>query len=226
MNDGVNDMQTIYIVGDSTVDTNTPPYYGWGGQLAPLLPHARIVNTAASGRSSKSFLDEGLFAETQRSMQPGDLLLVGFGHNDEKDDAARHTDPETTFPQMLMVYVEAARKAGAVPVLCTSVSRNFFVGAEGDFLLYTHGAYPAAERSLCQREGVALIDLEKQTRALLLSKGAAAACELFVNLQPGEDERYPQGIEDKTHFSLLGAQTVAQMVAQGLVRLGLVDQPA
>lgn len=217
-------MKTIYIVGDSTVDTNTPPYYGWGGQLAPLLDGVRIVNLAKSGRSSKSFLDEGLFDPAREGMRAGDLLLVGFGHNDEKDDPERHTDPETTFPQTLMVYVEAARAAGAVPVLCTSVSRNFFVGQEGDFLLYTHGAYPQAERDLCAREGIALIDLERETRALLLRMGAKDACALFVNIAPGTDERFPGGIEDRTHFSERGARAVARMVADALLGQGLITR--
>lgn len=209
-------MKTIYIVGDSTVETNTPPYYGWGGQLAPLLCGVQVVNLAKSGRSSKSFLDEGLFEPARGAMKPGDLLLVGFGHNDEKDDPARHTDPETTFPQMLMVYVEAARKAGATPVLCTSVSRALFVGTEEESLLYTHGEYPAAVRALCKRENIALIDLKKQTRALLVSLGSQKSRALFVNIAPGEDPEHPEGIEDKTHFSQLGAQTVARMVAEAL----------
>lgn len=215
-------MQTIYIIGDSTVDTNTPPYYGWGGQLQPLLPQASIVNLARSGASSKSFWDEGLFAPAREGMRQGDLLLVGFGHNDEKDVLDRHTDPATTFPQMLMRYVDVAREAGATPVLCTSVSRAVFTGDHKQYLLYTHGEYPLAVRTLCQNENIALIDLKRQTRTLLVSMGAEAAKALYVNLSPGENPDYPQGIADWTHFSLRGAQVVAGMVADALRNLKLV----
>lgn len=176
-------MKTIFVIGDSTVDTNTPPYYGWGGQLHPLLAEeVRVVNLAKSGASSKSFLEAGLFVPAQADMRPGDLLLAGFGHNDEKDDPALYTDPAATFPQTLMVYVDAARKAGAIPVLCTSVSRALFYGDDNQYLHYTHGEYPMAVRTLAEKEGIALIDLKRQTRALLLSMGAEDARSLYVIL--------------------------------------------
>lgn len=115
-----------------------------------------------------------------------------------------------------MVYVNAARKAGATAVLCTSVSRAHFAGSENNFLLYTHGEYPAAVRALCAKEGIPLIDLKMQTRALLISLGPEAARSLFVNIKPGENPKYPDGIADKTHFSLAGAQAAARMVAEAL----------
>ncbi|MFH1512593.1 MAG: rhamnogalacturonan acetylesterase [Bacillota bacterium] len=207
-------MQTIYVIGDSTVENGNDPYYGWGGQLAGFLPGVRVENHAISGRSSKSFWDERRFEPVAADMKQGDLLLAGFGHNDEKDDAERHTDPETTFPEMLMRYVNAARAAGAVPVLCTSVSRNYF--AENGFVMYTHGDYPHAVRVLCKQEGIPLIDLEMMTRALLKSLGMHKACELFVNIPPGVDSRFPDGVADRTHFNLSGAKRVAEMVAEKL----------
>ena len=215
-------MQKIFIIGDSTVEDGAVPIYGWGGQLAPFLPGTRIENLARGGRSSKSFLDEGLFEPARRQMRPGDLLLIQFGHNDEKDDPERHTEPETTFTQMLKVYVSAARAAGATAVLLTSVSRNYFLG-DGS-LLYTHGAYPLAVRTLCRREQIALIDLETKTRALLRSLGPRDAGRLFVNIAPGADPVHPEGIEDRTHFCLYGARTVAQIVAEALIDLGLITR--
>ena len=92
-------MPTIYIIGDSTVEDNTPPFRGWGWALPEYVaPGVRVANHAMSGRSSLSFMNEGRFAPVEEGMQPGDLLLIQFGHNDEKDDAERHTDPATTFP--------------------------------------------------------------------------------------------------------------------------------
>ena len=207
-------MRTIYVIGDSTVENGKDPYYGWGGQLAELLPDVRVDNHAFSGRSSKSFWDEKRFEPVAASMRQGDQLLICFGHNDEKDDAERHTDPATTYPEMLLRYVNAARAAGAVPVLCTSVSRNFF--AENGFVLYTHGAYPQAVRDLCKRENVALMDLELMTRDLMKELGAVKACDMFVNIAPGTDERFPDGVADRTHYNIHGAKRVAGMVADWL----------
>lgn len=212
-------MRTIYIIGDSTVENGSDPYFGWGGQLAEFLPGVRVENHAFSGRSSKSFWEEKRFEPIVSAMRQGDLLLVAFGHNDEKDDAERHTDPETTFPETLMRYVGAARAAGAVPVLCTSVSRNYFVG--NGFVMYTHGDYPHAVRALCQKEDIRLIDLEKLTRALLISLGQQKACELFVNIPPGTDTRFPDGVADRTHFNLHGAKRMAEMVADQLKKYRL-----
>ena len=213
-------MQTIFVVGDSTVENGSSPFYGWGGQLAAFLPGIRVENLAKGGRSSKSFLAEGLFEPARQQMRTGDLLLIQFGHNDEKDDPERHTDPQTTFPDTLKAYVSAARASGATPVLLTSVSRNYFLGYGS--LLYTHGEYPLAVRTLCQREQIALIDLEKETRALLISLGPKDAGGLFVNVAPGADPQYPEGIEDRSHFCLHGARTVARMVAADLSALGLI----
>ena len=212
-------MRTVYVIGDSTVENGSDPYYGWGGQLAEYLPGVKVDNHAFSGRSSKSFWDEKRFEPVAADMRQGDLLLVCFGHNDEKDDEERHTDPTTTYPEMLMRYVSAARAAGAVPVLCTSVSRNFFAG--NGFLLYTHGEYPHAVRALCEKETVALIDLETMTRELMKALGEQKSCELFVNIAPGTDERFPNGVADRTHYNLYGAKRVAELVAEQLKKSGL-----
>lgn len=214
-------MQTIHIIGDSTVNASGAPFYGWGSQLAACLPNTlQVVNHAVSGRSSKSFWDEGLFAPVAQALAAGDLLLIAFGHNDEKDDKARHTDPDTTFPATLRRYIQAARQAGAVPALITSVSRCYFVG-DGS-LLYTHGEYPLAVRRLASEEGIPLIDLKRKTRALLLSLGQEASEALFVHTAPGEYASLPDGWHDKTHFNLHGAKTVAAMVAESLAAQGLL----
>ncbi len=201
-------MRTIYIVGDSTVENGSDPYYGWGGQLAPCLPKGyRVYNAAIGGRSSLSFWDEGRFVPIESAMEMGDLLLVAFGHNDEKDDAKRHTDPATTFPAMLLRYVSAARNAGAVPVLLTSVCRRYFVG-DGS-LLYTHGEYPATVRQMAAREGIPLIDLKAKTRAWLRTMGPEESARMFVS-------------GDNTHFNQEGAGAVARMVSEGLGERGVL----
>ena len=210
-------MPTIWIIGDSTVEDNQPPFRGWGWALPQYVcPGVTVRNIALSGRSSRSFRAEGLFAPAERDMAAGDLLLIQFGHNDEKDDE-RHTDPDTTFKEELWKYCQFALDRGAQPVLLTPVSRRFFVG--GGSMLYTHGEYPRAIRELAVEKGVPLCDLKKDSRALYLSLGEEKTAELFVRLSPGEHPDFPQGHDDKTHFNAYGAKQIAGLVAQELKQI-------
>ena len=209
-------VNTIYIIGDSTVEDNKPPFRGWGWALPEHVREGVVVkNYALSGRSSRSFRAEGLFEPVEKALGAGDMLLIQFGHNDEKDDE-RHTDPDTTFPEQLWRYCEFALSRGAQPVLITPVSRRFFVG-DGN-MLYTHGEYPRAVRKLAAEKGVPLCDLKKDSRELYLKLGEEGAAELFVRLAPGENPDFPDGHEDKTHFNAYGAQIIAGLVARELRR--------
>ena len=208
-------MPVMYLVGDSTVDDNTPPFRGWGYAMRKWAAEGvEVRNLAVSGCSSRSFLNRHLFQEALDKMTSGDLLLIQFGHNDEKDDEERHTDPATTFPETLKIYLRAAAERGAVPVLCTPVSRRFFTG-DGS-LLYTHGEYAGAIRKLAEDEQVLLIDLEKMTRSLYLALGEEGTARLFVRLMPREHPDFPDGHDDRTHFNEQGAAEVASLVASAL----------
>ena len=99
---------TIYICGDSTAATYPPenaPITGWGQLLGDYLPNVNVVNKAVGGRSTKSFLAEGRLTDIERTIQPGDLLLIQFTHNDTSDLVWRHTDPNTSFSANLETYV-------------------------------------------------------------------------------------------------------------------------
>ncbi len=215
-------MPTVWIIGDSTVEDNTPPFRGWGWALpAYVKPGYRVCNRALSGRSSRSFREEGLFAPVEKDMAAGDWLLIQFGHNDEKDDE-RHTDPDSTYPEELWRYVEAARSRGAEAVLLTPPARRFFTADGG--LLYTHGEYPAAMRRLAAERKVPLCDLSRDTRKLYLALGPEKTAELFVRLAPGEHPDFPDGHDDKTHFNASGAERIAALVAEEL--RSLPERPA
>ncbi|MBR0463860.1 MAG: rhamnogalacturonan acetylesterase [Clostridia bacterium] len=210
----VNALPRIFLVGDSTVDDNTPPFRGWGWALPEYVREGVTVkNHALSGESSRSFWGKGLFDPVREAMTGGDMLLVQFGHNDEKDDE-RHTDPASSFPRHLRIYIDAARAKGALPVLITPVARRFFTADGG--ILYTHGEYPAAIRALAQAEGVPLCDLKADSRALYLKGGPDKTAELFVRLKPGEHPDFPDGHDDKTHFCAEGAKVIAGLVAREL----------
>lgn len=210
-------MNQIFIIGDSTVTDNTPPFRGWGWALPRFLrPEIRVFNHAESGCSTRSFLAENRFAPVEEGLSAGDLLLIQFGHNDEKDDE-RHTDPDTTYRENLRLYCRAALSKGASPVLLTPVSRRFFVG--GGSLLYTHGEYPRAVREVAAEDHIPLVDLKASSRALYLALGEEKTAELFVRLAPGEHPDFPDGHDDKTHFNAFGAETVCALVVRDLARI-------
>ena len=207
-------MPTIWIIGDYTVEDNKPPFRGCGWALPEFVKEGVTVkNHALSGRSSRSFWEEKLFEPVAAGMQAGDMLLIQFGHNDEKDDE-RHTDPDSTYPEHLMRYVNAAREKGALPVLLTSVSRRFF--SEPTSLMYTHGEYPRAVRELAKKEKLPLCDLEADSRKLYLSLGPDKTAELFVRLAPGENPDFPDGHDDKTHFNAYGAKEIVKLIVNEL----------
>lgn len=122
---------TIFMIGDSTM-ANKPvkdgnPERGWGQMLPGFLTDDIAVdNHAKNGRSSKSFIDEGLWAAVLDKIRPGDYVFIQFGHNDEKPKEDRHTDPGTTFDANLERFVLETRDKGGIPVLFNSIVRRNF----------------------------------------------------------------------------------------------------
>jgi lysophospholipase L1-like esterase len=141
-------------------------------------------------------------------IRPGDLLLVQFAHNDEKDeDPTRYTEPWTTYQDHLRLYVDDARARGARPVLATPVERRRF-DADGD-AVPSHGEYPAAMRALAAEEGVALLDVQALSLALWQRLGVEET-KTYFNWTATE--------QDNTHFNPPGAIEVARLVARELLR--------
>jgi lysophospholipase L1-like esterase len=213
---------TLYLVGDSTMAHKPDlglPERGWGQLFEGLVrPPLQVANRAINGRSTKSFRDEGHWQAVLEALRPGDFVLVQFGHNDEKtEDPTRYADADGAYRQNLERYVRETRAHGAAALLATSVVRRRW--DERGSLVDTHGDYPRVVREVAAREGVPLIDLEEATRALLLERGPQASKALFLHFEPGEHPRLPEGKHDDTHFSELGARTVAEIVARELVRL-------
>lgn len=204
-------MTTVHYIGDSTVARNNIHTYPQTGMSQALSLYLRecvqVASYAKNGRSTKSFLDEGRFEPVKKALKPGDFLLIQFGHNDEKPDPARHTDPETTFRENLRLFIDAAREAGAHPVLVTPIARRRFDDA-GNFLPGSHGAYPAAVKREGEASGVPVIDLTAVTERELARLGDEPSKPLFM---------WPK---DNTHLKPEGAVRMAGFLARGLAELG------
>ena len=76
---------TIFIAGDSTAAKNNgKPHQGWGEPFAKFWDpsQARIENRARGGRSSRTFITEGLWDKLLDDLRPGDYVLIQMGQND------------------------------------------------------------------------------------------------------------------------------------------------
>lgn len=216
-------IKNVFLAGDSTMcdyPADVAPRAGWGQKLGEFLKKEVVVyNDAVSGRSSKSFIHEGRLEQIAARMSAGDYLLVQFGHNDEKLDEERHTDPFTTYKSYLKRYIEAAVSKGAIPVFITPVQRRSF-DEQGD-LQDTHGEYPQAMKQLAEEYKVRLIDLGLKSKLLLEQLGPELSKRLFLWLEPGEHANYPGGVRDDTHFCAYGAEVIAKLVVEGLLEHGI-----
>ncbi|MFJ4836599.1 rhamnogalacturonan acetylesterase [Streptomyces sp. NPDC088746] len=219
--------RTLHIAGDSTAAqkyADAAPETGWGMALPFFLGRSlAVANHAVNGRSSKSFIDEGRLTALLDGVRPGDIVLVQFGHNDEKtEDPARGTDPYTTYQEHLRQYVKGARARRAEPVLITPVERRRF--AEDGTAKPTHGEYPAAMRALASEEDVPLLDLQALSLARWQELGPDGTEAYFNWLEPGESPNYPDGKQDNTHFRPDGAVEVARMTARALLDRRVLDR--
>ncbi|WP_277212214.1 rhamnogalacturonan acetylesterase [Isoptericola croceus] len=211
--------RTIFVAGDSTAAPKgaaRAPETGWGMALPfYLADRIAVANHARNGRSSKNFVDEGRLDTILAELRAGDVLLVQFGHNDQKtDDPVRHTEPWSTYQEYLTRYLDGARERGAVPVLATSAERRRFDAAGN--ATSSHGEYPDAMRALAVREGVALVDVQRESLALWQELGPDETTRYFLHTDDGR--------VDNTHFNTPGAAAVALMVARGLVGSGVLQR--
>ncbi len=214
---------TIWICGDSTAATyalERAPIEGWGQLLGELVPGVSVENRAVGGRSTKSFLSEGRLQEIEGRMQPGDLLLIQFTHNDTSDLVWRHTDTYTSFMANLSIFVDTARLLGATPVLLTPIPRRYWRGGE---LLETHDEYPDAIRLLAMQKNVPLIDVYAMGTAHLRALGEAESAKLYMHVEKGVFQDYPDGQTDDTHTRHPGALAYARMIADGLAKQNLIQ---
>jgi len=201
----------IYLVGDSTVcsfsDEYYLPRYGYGTQIHNYfdVQEGQVQNLALSGRSSWSFTYEANYVTLKTSIGAGDYLIIGFGHNDQKD--AIYTNPNlatdatdeiagtinnqakthyASFKRSLYEnYIKVAEDKGATAILCTPIVRlndkndysgnSAHVRATSDGGKNPGGDWAQAIRDLGQEKGVTVVDLTAITKEDYTAKGYAEA---------------------------------------------------
>lgn len=210
----------VFIAGDSTASIKDPKAYpetGWGMPFVYFWDSTvTVVNRAKNGRSTKSFMQEGLWKSITDEAGEGDYVLIQFGHNDEVSTKKTYTTEEE-FRNNLTRYVRETRDKKAVPVLLTPVARRKFDSI--GHIAGTHDVYSQIVRNVAAAEKVLLVDLDVRSQVLYQQFGAENSKLLFLQLKPGEHPNYPEGKEDNTHFSELGARLVAQIILKEIQEL-------
>lgn len=218
----------VFITGDSTVkntDKDPDGMWGWGSQAYTVFDSTKVTcaNCAKAGRSTRTYLNEGRWDQVYNSLQPGDFVLIQFGHNDIgpiDDKKMRGVIPGTadsshvyrmkdsgmyevvyTFGWYLKKFIQDVREKGATPILLSLTPRNEWPGGKIERRNDTYGKW---YREVAKETGVEFVDVHNITADYLDKKcGSKEKAMKYYN-------------RDHTHTSLLGAQTNAKSVAKGL----------
>lgn len=218
----------VFFTGDSTVkneDKDDDGMWGWASQAYTVFNPKKItcMNSARAGRSTRTFLNEGLWDRVYNSLQPGDFVLIQFGHNDIgpiDDKKMRGVIPGTsdstkvfrmkdsgkyelvyTFGWYLKKFIQDVREKGATPILVTITPRNEWKDGKIERRNDTYGKW---YREVAEQTGTELVDLHNITADYLDKKCGS------------KDKAMKYYKRDHTHTSLLGAKTNAKSVAKGL----------
>ena len=216
--------RTIYIAGDSTVQTygsRYAPQQGWGAYLGENMPKGvSISNHAIAGRSSKSFYDNGRLDTILASIKKDDYLLVQFGINDSASTKAERYAPTCgkvpgtagSFEDYMAKYIEGARSKGATPILVTTVIGLKAYDSSSKRFVGNYQNYCNAMKQLASYYKIPCIDLNSLMVAHYNSIGYDAAYKYHM---------CSTGSTDMTHFTETGAKAVAKLIADEMKKQGL-----
>lgn len=222
----------IFIIGDSTVANGNDSIVGWGRELPAFFDTSRVVilNKARGGRSSRTFLTEGLWNEILPQIQKGDFVLMQFGHNDsarpdaEKfrgslrgtgDDTQVVTKPDGTtetvhtYGWYLKKYILEAKNAGAVAIVFSQIPRNEWPGGKVERVSESFGKWA---KEVAGQTGACFVDLNE----LVAQKYEELGKEKVKTFFPG----------DHTHTNQAGAALNALTISQAIHKLKECDLKA
>ena len=234
----------LYFTGDSTVknaDSDDDGMWGWASLAFTVFDESKItlVNAGRAGRSTRTFIGEGLWDKVYNSLQPGDFVTIQFGHNDISpitDKKARGVIPGAndtlhvyrmdndtyevvySFGWYLKKMIDDVREKGATPILVSLTPRNEWPHGKIERRDDTYGKW---YREVVEETGVEFIDMhnisadfldKKFAKKRLSDDGAKAKAEIAAI----KEKASIYFKKDHTHASKLGAQMNAQSFAKGL----------
>lgn len=224
----------LFTIGDSTVknkDNDENDMWGWGSVIGELFDTDRISieNKAFPGRSARTFLDEGRWDKIYNALQPGDYVLMQFGHNDAGDinvGKARAelpgAGPESkvfkmektgknkviyTFGWYLRKFILDCKEKGAIPVVISHTPRNKF---DNGIIESNRDSFGKWTKQVADEMGVTFIDLNTITGEKLQQMAD----------EKGLKEVTRHFCKDHTHSSKTGARLNARGIAESLKNQG------
>jgi CubicO group peptidase (beta-lactamase class C family)/lysophospholipase L1-like esterase len=202
----------LFLLGDSTVaDQPEEPYASWGQMLPRFFgPTLAVASLAQSGETYRDSLTRRRLDKILSLAQPGDTVLMQYGHNDQKQ-LQNGSGSVATYQEEIRQHIRALKAANVQPVVITSVERRFF-NAQGE-LQRTLADYVNAARDVAAEMQVPLLDLNAASRTLYLALGPQVAPQAFAKQADGKI--------DATHHNNYGAWLLAGLVSQGLRDLQL-----
>ena len=227
---------TIWVIGDSTVsafnDAYYYPRYGWGTQLQNYIDSNKyeVVNLAISGTSSKDFTTHTEYQTLLNGMSEGDFLFIGFGHNDEKTEEARYTNPNGDYTtagsfanSLYTNYIVPANEKGCTTILCTPIVRrtattewaNSNLHITSDAVGFPGGDYSQAIRDLGKDLDIAVVDLTAMTKELYDTLGVEQTQYLHAWTSSKASSI------DNTHTNIWGGAYNAYFVAKTVASLNI-----
>lgn len=216
----------LFIIGDSTVkneDSGDDSMWGWGSVIAENFDTTAmtIENHAMAGRSARTFLDEGRWDKVYDALQPGDFVLMQFGHNDGGDINTGKARGELhgssseskvfkmektgrnqviyTYGWYIRKFIMDALEKGAVPIVLSHTPRNRWTDGKIESNAATFGKWA---REAAKHTDAYFIDLNAISGKKLQALGEGRTDKFFKN--------------DHTHTSKEGARLNAASIAEGL----------
>ena len=216
----------VFTTGDSTMkntDSDENGMWGWGAVANTVFDDTKcmVINAGKAGRSTRTFLYEGLWDNVYNSLEPGDFVLIQFGHNDigpidrDKERGVIASSADTchvyrlqsngqykviySFGWYLKKFIQDVREKGATPILLSLTPRNEWPGGK---IERRNDSYGKWYREVVAETGVEFVDVHNITADALDLIGREGAKDYYNN--------------DHTHTSKRGAMLNAQSVAKGL----------
>jgi lysophospholipase L1-like esterase len=222
----------LFLVGDSIMRTGVAPGdtgpWGWGAEIIPMFDVAKIhvYNLGLGGRSSRGYIQEGAWAKVMDRLQPGDWVILQFGHNDgansanypdrttvkgNGDETQEIESPVTheketihSYGWYLRQYVKDVKSKGATAVICSPPPRDTWV--DGKIVRGLDG-YAGWAKEAAQQSGALFIDLNTISADKYDALGQEATRAVMFN--------------DNQHSRKAGAKLNAESVVTGIRQLNL-----
>jgi rhamnogalacturonan acetylesterase len=219
-------LTTLFIVGDSTAKNHNIQQEGWGDVLDACFDASKIqiVNWAREGRSSRTFIEEGLWARVLLQMKSGDYVMVQFGHNDQSTLETRGSIPGAgdevqtvvnsttlqsvtvhTYGWYLRQYAADVNAKAANLIYVTPVPRNYWFG-NSTMNNTVMAQYVGWMSQIAGEAQLPVLDLNTAMVTIYTALGQSAVAYYFTS-------------GDNTHTNLMGAERIGAAVIEGVAAL-------